>query len=104
MVFWEEGNVRIVWKSHEASPHEISRFVDELMSRSASILVALALLPFTRGTMGSMLQAIIDDPTPGPSVVAEAPLVPAQESALGSNRAIELRQILVDDYDNANFG
>src|SRR6202162_1119095 len=36
------------------------------------------------GQMASMLQAIIDDPSPGPSVVHEAPLVPGGETALGS--------------------
>jgi uncharacterized protein len=56
------------------------------------------------GTMASMLQAIIDDPTPGPSVVAEVPMVPGQESALESARHDELRQTLINDYDNANRG
>src|SRR5271154_5338166 len=36
--------------------------------------------------MASMLQAIIDDPSPGPSVVVEPPLVPGGEIALGSDR------------------
>src|ERR1700752_3321795 len=54
--------------------------------------------------MASMLQAIIDDPSPGPSVVAEAPLVANGETALGSSRQNALRQILIDSYDNANRG
>ena len=54
--------------------------------------------------MASMLQAIIDDPSPGPSVVAEAPLVPSAETALGSGRQSILRQTLVDSYDNTNRG
>src|SRR5580704_12089824 len=52
------------------------------------------------GEMASMLQAIIDDPSPGPSVVAEAPLVANGETALGSSRQNALRQILIDSYDN----
>ena len=56
------------------------------------------------GQMASMLQAIIDDPSPGPSVVHEAPLVPGGETALGSRRRNELRQILIDSYDNTNRG
>jgi uncharacterized protein YyaL (SSP411 family) len=54
--------------------------------------------------MASMLQAIIDDPSPGPSVVADAPLVPSAETALGTGRQSILRQTLVDSYDNANRG
>jgi uncharacterized protein len=54
--------------------------------------------------MASMLQAIIDDPSPGPSVVAEAPLVPSVETALGTGRQSILRQTLLDSYDNANSG
>jgi uncharacterized protein len=54
--------------------------------------------------MASMLQAIIDDPSPGPSVVSEAPLVPGGETALGSERRNELRQRLIDSYDTTNHG
>jgi uncharacterized protein YyaL (SSP411 family) len=54
--------------------------------------------------MASMLQAIIDDPTPGPSVVAEKPLVASQANALGSDLRNRLRQILIDKYDNTNRG
>jgi uncharacterized protein len=56
------------------------------------------------GQMASMLQAIIDDPSPGPSVVAEAALVASEETALGSSRQNALRQTLIDSYDNANRG
>jgi uncharacterized protein YyaL (SSP411 family) len=56
------------------------------------------------GQMASMLQAIIDDPSPGPSVVPEAPLVPSVEIALGSGRQSILRQTLVDSYDHTNRG
>jgi uncharacterized protein YyaL (SSP411 family) len=54
--------------------------------------------------MASMLKAIIDDPSPGPSVVPEAPLVPSGESTLGSERRNGLRQVLIDSYDNSNQG
>ena len=54
--------------------------------------------------MASMLQAIIDDPTPGPSVVVETPLVASQEKALGSDARNKLQQILLNDYDHTNHG
>jgi uncharacterized protein len=54
--------------------------------------------------MASMLQAIIDDPSPGPSVVPEAPLVRSEQTTLGASRQNELRQILVDRYDQTNRG
>ena len=54
--------------------------------------------------MASMLQAIVDDPSPGPSVVAEAPLVSGGETALGAVRRDELRQLLIDRYDHTNRG
>ena len=56
------------------------------------------------GQMASMLQAIIDDPSPGPSVVVEPPLVAGGELALGSGRQNALRQLLVDSYDHTNRG
>jgi uncharacterized protein YyaL (SSP411 family) len=54
--------------------------------------------------MASMLQAIIDDPTPGPSVVLETPLAAGQEKALGSDARDKMRQVLIDDYDHTNHG
>ncbi len=54
--------------------------------------------------MASMLQAIIDDPTPGPSVLPEKPLVSSGNETLGPARRNELRQILVDNYDDTNLG
>src|SRR6516162_6654749 len=54
--------------------------------------------------MASMLQAIIDDPTPGPSVLPETPLVSSGDETLGPARRNELRQILVDSYDDTNLG
>ena len=57
------------------------------------------------GQMASMLQAIIDDPTPGPSVVAEAPIdAGSGKPHLDPPDTNELRQTLIDDYDNANRG
>jgi uncharacterized protein YyaL (SSP411 family) len=56
------------------------------------------------GQMASMLQAIIDDPSPGPSVVVEPPLVAGGKIALGSDRQNALRQLLVDSYDRTNHG
>jgi uncharacterized protein YyaL (SSP411 family) len=55
-------------------------------------------------SMASMLQAIIDDPTPGPSVGKEVPLTPGTESALANDTRNELRQILVGRYDSSNRG
>jgi uncharacterized protein len=54
--------------------------------------------------MASMLQAIIDDPSPGPSVFPEAPLVPSGQTTLGTSRQSMFRQTLVDSYDNRNRG
>jgi len=54
--------------------------------------------------MASMLQAIIDDPTPGPSVVPEGDLTPGKEGALTGDARKKLRQVLVDAYDHDNQG
>ncbi len=54
--------------------------------------------------MASMLQAIIDDPAPGPSVVEEAPLTVGTESALTSDARDELRSTLIENYDPKNRG
>jgi uncharacterized protein len=54
--------------------------------------------------MASMLQAIIDDPTPGPSVVPEADLTPSDEAALSAEARNKLRQVLIDNYDHDNRG
>src|SRR5580704_5606017 len=56
------------------------------------------------GQMASMLQAIIDDPSPGPSVVIETPLTASHEKALGSDARNQLQQVLIDDYDHTNHG
>src|SRR5271168_742352 len=52
--------------------------------------------------MASMLQAIIDDPTPGPSVLPDTPLVSSGEKTLDPIRRDELRHTLVARYDNTN--
>jgi uncharacterized protein len=54
--------------------------------------------------MASMLQAIVDDPTPGPSVVAEVELTPTNEAALTAEARNKLRQVLIDAYDHGNQG
>jgi uncharacterized protein len=54
--------------------------------------------------MASMLQAIIEDPSPGPSVVPEAASVPGEKTTVGISRQNELRQTLIDRYDQANHG
>ena len=52
--------------------------------------------------MASMLQAIIDDPSPGPSIVAEAPLEPNKDGDLTEAERTGLRQILRENYDPKN--
>jgi uncharacterized protein YyaL (SSP411 family) len=54
--------------------------------------------------MASMLQAIIDDPSPGPSIVAEAPLEPNKDGDLTEEQRAALRKVLRDSYDPKNQG
>jgi len=54
--------------------------------------------------MASMLQAIINDPTPGPSVLPETELTPSNEGALSAAVRNTLRQVLIDTYDHDNLG
>src|ERR1700746_2776918 len=54
--------------------------------------------------MASMLQAIIDDPSPGPSIVDEAPLEPNKDGDLTEAERTGLRQILRARYDSKNKG
>ena len=54
--------------------------------------------------MASMLQAIIDDPTPGPSVLPEEKIIPAGTASLSSEDAEALRTRLLDAYDPKNLG
>ena len=52
----------------------------------------------------SMLQAIIDDPTPGPSVFPDEEILPASSASLTPERVQELRTLLLEAYDPKNFG
>jgi hypothetical protein len=54
--------------------------------------------------MASMLQAIIEDPSPGPSITKEAAIRPRSESGLTISQRQELEQVLRDDYDSKNRG
>ena len=54
--------------------------------------------------MASMLQAIIDDPTPGPSVIHEEEIVPASSTSLSAESVQALRARLLDAYDPKNLG
>ena len=54
--------------------------------------------------MASMLQAIIDDPTPGPSVLPEEQIVPASSASLPSESVQAFRTRLLDGYDSKNLG
>ncbi len=54
--------------------------------------------------MASMLQAIIDDPSPGPSVLPEQAIVPASTASLPPASTEALRERLLDAYDPKNLG
>lgn len=54
--------------------------------------------------MASMLQAFVDDPTPGPSVEAEPEITVAKESALSAELRKEMRERLVEAYDRERGG
>ena len=54
--------------------------------------------------MASMLENIIDDPSPGPSVVPEQKLTNISEAFLSFDSRDRLRQRLVDTYDSKNKG
>jgi len=54
--------------------------------------------------MASMLQAIIDDPSPGPSILPEAKLSPADQPFLSDLTNQRLRQRLIETYDSKNKG
>jgi uncharacterized protein len=54
--------------------------------------------------MVSMLENIIDDPSPGPSVVPEQKLTNFSEAFLSFDSRDRLRQRLVDTYDSKNKG
>jgi uncharacterized protein len=54
--------------------------------------------------MASMLQAIIDDPSPGPSILPETPLSPTDQPFFSEKTVELLRQRLVETYDSKNKG
>ncbi|MBV9462703.1 MAG: thioredoxin domain-containing protein, partial [Verrucomicrobiae bacterium] len=54
--------------------------------------------------MASMLQAFVDDPTPGPSVQEEAPITPSSATALSDAQRVEMRKALTDAYDRERGG
>ncbi len=54
--------------------------------------------------MASLLQAIIDDPTPGPSVEPEKPITLAADAALGADQRAQLREKFLAAYDSERGG
>jgi len=54
--------------------------------------------------MASMLQAFIDDPTPGPSVQNEAPVIAAQDATLTDAQRHAMRDDLNNAYDQKHGG
>src|SRR5262244_3703790 len=53
----------------------------------------------TPDEMASMLQAIIDDPTPGPSVQKEAAVTYAKDGVMSPERRAELSKAVLGGYD-----
>ena len=54
--------------------------------------------------MASMLQAIIDDPSPGPSILPETKLSASDNAFLSDKSTSLLKQRLIDQYDAKNGG
>lgn len=54
--------------------------------------------------MASMLQAFIDDPTPGPSVEPEVVITPAAESSLATEQREAMRRLFDEAYDRERGG
>lgn len=54
--------------------------------------------------MASLLQAVIDDPTPGPSVFSEAEVVPSTASHMAAATRQLLERRVTDSYDVKNAG
>jgi uncharacterized protein len=54
--------------------------------------------------MASMLQAIIDDPSPGPSILPEPQLAASDHPFLSKPDVERLRERLIDSYDSKNKG
>lgn len=54
--------------------------------------------------MASLLQAVIDDPTPGPSVGEVAEIAPADSAFLSKDARAQLEQTFAEAYDTPNGG
>jgi len=54
--------------------------------------------------MASLLQAIIDDPSPGPSVRAEVPVLAKKDGQLGEAASMRLLEIYLKGYDSRYGG
>src|SRR5262249_13231787 len=54
--------------------------------------------------MASMLQAIIDDPSPGPSIQAEPVVAAAKDAALTREQRKAMRDVMVNAYDREQGG
>jgi uncharacterized protein YyaL (SSP411 family) len=54
--------------------------------------------------MASMLQAFIDDPTPGPSVEPEPVIAPASDAALSAQQRAAMREAFLQAYDGERGG
>ena len=54
--------------------------------------------------MASLLQAVIDDPTPGPSVTAATTVTPSMSTEIEPPALRALEQSFLSDYDNKNGG
>ena len=54
--------------------------------------------------MTALLQAVIDDPTPGPSVNEAAAVTPAKDAFLSKPQRADLRKALDDSYDSEHGG
>ena len=54
--------------------------------------------------MASMLEAFVDDPTPGPSVAPEPVVRAVGDAALGTAQRAAMRQLFLDAYDHERGG
>lgn len=54
--------------------------------------------------MADLLQAIVDDPSPGPSIRAKLDVEPAPTGALGSEKRLVLENAFLKSYDGENGG
>ena len=54
--------------------------------------------------MATLLQAVIDDPTPGPSVNAAAAVIPAKDAFLSKAQQADLAKTFADSYDADHGG